>query len=93
MVNSNEWKETIVKESDWSSVTKSDLDASFRKWCIWNMSESQYNNGDISLVGKMTKKYTINELKKKRIMIDISDNRGRGTVGGFSIDDTDDIVT
>ena len=57
------------------------------------MSESKYSSGDISLVGKMTKKYTINELKKKRIMIYISNNRGRGTVRGFSIDVTYDIVT
>ena len=58
------------------------------------MSESKYSSGDISLVGKMTKKYTINELKKKRIMTDNSNNRGRVTVRGFSIDDTtDDIVT
>ena len=84
MVNSDEWKEIIVKESDWSSVTKSGLDASLRKWCTWSMSESKYSSGDASLVGKVAKKYTVSELKKKRIMTDISNSRGRGTVDGPS---------
>ena len=48
-------------------------------WCLHGMSETIYGTNDITNLGREIKASTLNELKRKRIFIEVDKNRGRGS--------------
>ena len=61
-------------------------ESAFRKWCLHGMSETIYGANDITDLGREVKKSTLNELKRKRIFIEVDKNRGRGSKSSVIFD-------
>ena len=79
-IHSECWKDRkIVEEVPWSKLIEKRTDSAFKKWCLHGMSETIYGTNDITKLGREIKANTLDELKRKRIFIEVDKNRGRGS--------------
>jgi len=79
-ISSECWKDRRgMEEKLWSKMIETRTEYAFKKWCLHGMSETIYGTNDITDLGREVKKNTLNELKRKRIFIEVDKNRGRGS--------------
>ena len=81
------WKDRRgIEEKSWDKMIETRTEFAFRKWCLHGMSETIYGTNDITDLGREVKKSTLNELKRKRIFIEVDKNRGRGSKSSVIFD-------
>ena len=79
-IHSECWKDRrLVDEKPSSRLTEKQTEFAFKKWCLHGMSETVYGKNDITDLGREVKRNTSNELKRKRIFIEVEQSRGRGS--------------
>jgi hypothetical protein len=72
-----EIKVIVKNEKVWEDLIIKNLQCLFRKFCLSRKSETIYDNSNITQRGMTVKENTLLQLKKKRIFIEYSPNRGR----------------
>ena len=78
-IKNDTWNDNVQDANKWSKIVEDGVIVSFRKFCINNMSETNYQEVNISQKGKTIKSNSLKELKKLKIMLEVTSKRGRGT--------------
>jgi hypothetical protein len=73
----DEIKVIVKNEKVWEDLIIKNLQCLFRKFCLSRKSETIYDNSNITNRGMTVKENTLLQLKKQRIFIEYSPNRGR----------------
>ena len=70
-------KNSVKSEKEWECLVINKLECVFRNFCLTKKSDTFYDDSNITKKGLSLKMNTITQLKKKKIFIDYSTNRGR----------------
>jgi hypothetical protein len=73
----DEFKVIVKNEKVWEDLITKSLHCLFRKFCLTRKSETIYDDSNITKRGMTVKENTLLQLKKQRIFIEYSPNRGR----------------